>query len=53
MLKLTIRSSGVFIVNFEQLSIIILVFPMLTLNKLMPAAIFPKKYKDLFKVNNE
>ena len=31
------RRSGVFIVNFEQNSHIILVFPLLTLNKKMPA----------------
>ena len=29
-------SSGVFIVNFEQISDIVLVFPLLPLNKLIP-----------------
>ena len=29
--------SGVFIVNFEKISHIVLVFPLLTLNKQMPA----------------
>ena len=41
MLKLTIRTperrhwrrSGVFIVNFEQISLIVLMFPLLALNK--------------------
>ena len=33
------RRSVVFIVNFEQISHIILVFPLLTLNKQMPAGL--------------
>ena len=33
------RRSGVFIVNFEQISHISLVFPLLTLNRQMPACI--------------
>ena len=49
--KLTIKTperhqlcrSGVFIVNFEQISHIILVFPLLTLNKSIPAGILPSK----------
>ena len=31
------RLSGIFIVNFEQIPHIVLIFPLLTLNKLMPA----------------
>ena len=42
--KLTIKAperrlSGVFIVNFEQISQIVLVFPLMTLNKQIPAGI--------------
>ena len=33
-----LRHSGVFIVNFEQILNIVLVFPLLTLKKYMPAA---------------
>ena len=35
------RRSGVFIVNFEHISYLVLVFLLLTLNRLMPAGIVP------------
>ena len=34
------RRSGVFVVKFEQFSNIVLLFPMLTFNKEMPAGLF-------------
>ena len=35
------RRSGVFIVNFEQILHVVLVFPLLTLNKQMLVGLFP------------
>ena len=37
--KDTITTSGVFIVNFKQISHIVLMFPLLNLNKQMPTRI--------------
>ena len=53
--KLTIKTperrhwhrSAIFIVNFERISHLVLVFPLLTLSKLMPAGILEIKTADV------